>query len=336
MIEFQFRRGLSIPAIFKSLKKYDINYMLVKRTVDRLRDTGSVKDRPRSGRPRNIRTMERIKRIREKIRRNPVRSGNKMAKEENTSKTSMRRLLNVDLGVRPYRKRKIHGLKNVQKDTRLKRSKLLAKRHAGGKLEKIIFSDEKLFVMEQSHNSKNDVVYSTSIEAIPENLRNVQRYQNKSSVMVWGGVSKKGKIPLKFIPRSISINGDYYRNTILEKVMVPGAKKLYPDGGWIYQQDSAPAHSAKATQKWLEDHSPGFITKDEWPPSSPDLNPLDYCVWGMLEARVNAKQHRSLAAMEAAIRREWDKMSMDVIRAAIDGWPGRLLSVVERNGDRFE
>ena len=29
---------------------------------------------------------------------------------------------------------------------------------------------------------------------------------------------------------------------------------------------------------------PGFVKKDEWPPNSPDLNPLDYHVWGaMLE-----------------------------------------------------
>ena len=28
-----------------------------------------------------------------------------------------------------------------------------------------------------------------------------------------------------------------------------------------------------------------FVAKDQWPPNSPDLNPLDYHVWGaMLQA----------------------------------------------------
>ena len=27
-------------------------------------------------------------------------------------------------------------------------------------------------------------------------------------------------------------------------------------------------------------HSPDFIDMDAWPPNSPDLNPLDYHVWG--------------------------------------------------------
>jgi len=44
------------------------------------------------------------------------------------------------------------------------------------KLKNLIFSDEKLFRCEQSHNSKNDVIYALSIEDIPEHVRTVQRY----------------------------------------------------------------------------------------------------------------------------------------------------------------
>jgi hypothetical protein len=45
-----------------------------------------------------------------------------------------------------------------------------------------------------------------------------------------------------------------------------------------------PAHSAKLAQDWLTSHCPDFIDKVSWPPNSPDLNPLDYAVWGaMLE-----------------------------------------------------
>lgn len=336
LIEFHYRRGLSNIDIFKAVKPHGINSMMVWRVVKRLKETRSTNDRPRSGRPRSIRTADRIKRIREKIRRIPERSARKLAQEEGINRESMRTILHVDLGLRAYRKRKIHGLTNAQKLKRLDRSKKLLKRHAGRNLDKIIFSDEKLFVMQQAHNSKNDVVYSLSIEAIPDEFRNVHRFQNKSSVMVWAALSKKGKIPIVFIDKGIKINGKYYREQVLEEHMVPGAKKLYPNGGWTFQQDSAPSHSANATQEWLNEFSPGFITKDEWPPSSPDLNPLDYSIWGILERKVNAKQHRSLESMQAAIEREWKKLSKDVICATIDAWPWRLKAVINRGGDRFE
>ena len=45
------------------------------------------------------------------------------------------------------------------------------------------------------------------------------------------------------------------------------------------------AHTACQTQDWLKVNCTDFIAKDEWPPNSPDLNPLDYHVWGaMLQA----------------------------------------------------
>jgi len=43
--------------------------------------------------------------------------------------------------------------------------------------------------------------------------------------------------------------------------------------------------AARQTQEWLQQNSPDFITKDEWPPNSPDLHPLDNHVWGAVLER---------------------------------------------------
>ena len=40
---------------------------------------------------------------------------------------------------------------------------------------------------------------------------------------------------------------------------------------------------AKSTQDWLQAHHLPFISKEEWPPYSPDLNPLDFCLWSILK-----------------------------------------------------
>ncbi len=54
------------------------------------------------------------------------------------------------------------------------------------------------------------------------------------------------------------------------ELMLPAADQLYGDADFIFQQDLAPAHSAKATSTWFKDHG---IPVLNWPANSPDLNP---------------------------------------------------------------
>ena len=68
---------------------------------------------------------------------------------------------------------------------------------------------------------------------------------------------------------------------------------------------------------WLHISCPELITQEDWPPSSPDFNPLDYCIWGVLEAKVNAKQLKSLDSLKASVLLEWDKLPLNVIHAPI-------------------
>ncbi len=49
------------------------------------------------------------------------------------------------------------------------------------------------------------------------------------------------------------------------------ADKLYGDADFIFQQDLAPAHTAKGTKSWFNDHG---VTVLDWPANSPDLNPI--------------------------------------------------------------
>jgi len=55
---------------------------------------------------------------------------------------------------------------------------------------------------------------------------------------------------------------------------------------FIFQQDSAPAHRAQDTVALLAHETPRFIGPDLWPPNSPDLNPVDYKMWGYFQEQV--------------------------------------------------
>ena len=82
--------------------------------------------------------------------------------------------------------------------------------------------------------------------------------------MVSAWVCFKGKGPVHFVEEKAKVNAGYYVQDVLPKLL-----EDYHDlmDGWqlIFQQDGAPTHEAKVTQKWLGD-------KDSWSPNSPDLN----------------------------------------------------------------
>ncbi len=54
--------------------------------------------------------------------------------------------------------------------------------------------------------------------------------------------------------------------------MLPSADQLFKDADFIFQQDLAPAHTAKSTKSCLNEH--GFDVLD-WPANSPDLNLIE-------------------------------------------------------------
>ncbi len=88
------------------------------------------------------------------------------------------------------------------------------------------------------------------------------------SVMIWGAVTSAGVGPLGFIKSKV--NAAVYQE-ILEHFVLASADKLYEDADFLFQQDLAPAHSAKSPSKWFADHN---ITVLDWTANMPDLNPI--------------------------------------------------------------
>jgi len=59
------------------------------------------------------------------------------------------------------------------------------------------------------------------------------------------------------------------------------------NGLFTLQQDDAPAHRARKTVQLLRKQMPDFMGPEMiWPLNSPDLNPVYYGMWGLLQGRV--------------------------------------------------
>ncbi|KAI8440600.1 hypothetical protein MSG28_001821 [Choristoneura fumiferana] len=108
----------------------------------------------------------------------------------------------------------------------------------------------------------------------------------------------------------------------------------FADGchNFVFQQDSAPAHKAKTTQAWFGRQKIDFIRHEDWPSSSPNLNPLDFKIWQVLEGKVCAKPHKNLVSLKSSLRKAVAEIDMKMVRAAIDDWLRRLRACTNNNG----
>ena len=78
-----------------------------------------------------------------------------------------------------------------------------------------------------------------------------------------------------------------YLHIIFIKRLTSEPSVVSTDYSWTLQQDGAPSHTAKNTISYLKTENVSFIEPHQmWPPNSPDLNPVDYAVWGALQQQV--------------------------------------------------
>jgi len=96
------------------------------------------------------------------------------------------------------------------------------------------------------------------------------------------------------------------------------------------------SHRADATVELLKKETPDFIPPDLWPPNSPDLNPVDDSIWGILQEKVYRYRIADLDELKQRLQIEWADMDQTVITAAIHQWRRRLSACVKANGGHIE
>ncbi len=143
---------------------------------------------------------------------------------------------------------------------------------------KVLFSDESTFCI--SFGNQGPRVWRKCGEAQnPCCLKSSVKFPQ--SVMIWAAMSSAGVGPLCFLKSTV--NAAIYQE-ILEHFMLPYADKLYGDADFIFQQDLAPAHTAKGTKSWFNDNG---VTVLDWPENSPDLNPIEN-LWGTVKRKMRS------------------------------------------------
>ena len=133
----------------------------------------------------------------------------------------------------------------------------------------------------------------------------------------------------------VKINGSYYWNTLLRQHLLPAIRSM-SGPFFTFQQDNAPAHRACETVALLSAKTPDFIGPQHWPPNNPDLNSVDYAIWGILQERVCRCRIRDVDHLKERLIDEWHRFDQRIIDRAVGQWRRRLHNCIREKGGHFE
>jgi len=68
----------------------------------------------------------------------------------------------------------------------------------------------------------------------------------------------------------------------------------------------------------LRRETPDFISPDQWPPNSLDMNPLDYKIWAVMQERVYEKRVNDVDELCQRLLSVWRSIGQNVIDEAIE------------------
>ena len=312
--------------------------------LKKIDETGDVKRREGSGRPKSSRTENNINAVKELISSQEDKPGthatpNEISKMMDILRTSIRRIIAEDLKLQPFKKIKGQQIDTRTKEKRIKRCPNLLRVFTKQVLETALFSDEKIFKVTQLLNVQNDRTYAPSVykKSTIENKRlYVERSGFPMSLMVSVAVSKVGKSSIFFVEPGAKVNGAYYREKLLAS-MIPEMDRLTGYQPYVFMRDGTRSHTANETVRFLnQQRYLTLLQPNMWPPNSPDLNPVDYCVWSVLERNVYRGRFENTIELKEAILQEWEALPQAVINKAINGFQSRMRLVIAENGQHIE
>jgi hypothetical protein len=200
----------------------------------------------------------------------------------------------------------------------------------------IVFSDEKNWTVDKHVNRRNSRYLAKRKDDVDPSVRFVAKSKFPAKAMSFGLAGMNG-----FVHKPIWIDGTLNSSRyieMLDKEVIQALNEHYGVGNWVLQQDGAPCHTSKATQKYLKETlgSKGFWPKSMWPPNSPNLNPLDYHIWTRVESTACAKGHPNITALKRSVDREWSKISDPSLVSSLKSFRSRLERCIDVNGSIFE
>ena len=160
----------------------------------------------------------------------------------------------------------------------------------------------------------------------------VMRPKQSLKIMVPGGINRYGKTDLHVIPDKVTVNGNYYRKSILsvyqkacnDRTLFPKPDKV------VLMQNGAPAHTARETLRVIYQQFAKVWV--DWPGNSPDLNPVEH-IWSRLQSSVlKNPRPRNREQLVARVEQEGDSINQEELKKIVESFRARIFECLQNNG----
>lgn len=190
-------------------------------------------------------------------------------------------------------------------------------------LLQVVFSDESTIAV--LDDRVQSVRRRSGEEFLPECLKKTVKFPAK--IMVWGAISVHGTSRLHIVEGTM--NAVKYIE-VLRGRLLPQIREWYGEQPWIFQQDSAPCHMAKAVKTWCAQNDVQLLP---WAGNSPDMNPIE-SLWDILKDEIHKEPITTKQTLIQRLIQVWfhSEKIQELCKTLINGMPRRVEALKNAKG----
>uniref|UniRef100_A0ABD2WI79 DUF4817 domain-containing protein n=1 Tax=Trichogramma kaykai TaxID=54128 RepID=A0ABD2WI79_9HYME len=293
-----------------------------------------------AGRPENDQRGQNEERVLNAVEVDPRASIRIISREENLSYSFVQKVLKRN-HLHAFHYRKVQALRPEDYPLRMRFCEIMLNRITEDDtfLDRVLFTDESSFGRDGTFNVHNHHQYALeNPHLIVEN-----KHQTRFTTNKWAGIIGDTIIgPIDFPER---LTGGFYRDFLENRLGELLQRNRIENDEVIFQHDGAPAHTANATVRALDQLYPqrwiGVPRRDNvpfisWPARSPDLSPLDFFYWGAIKEKIYNSEIRSVEDLEERITQAGAAITGEMLPLVRQNFVKRLRKCIERQGGHFE
>ena len=271
--------------------------------------------------------------VTEVIQQHPTNSIRQIAKRLDFTTSTTHKILRKQLKMKPYKFHKCQELSEDHKSQRLNFCSWMIDSNI--EPQKIIFTDEKWFLLRPHPNRQNSRIWS---------IQNPYKYedcvkQGGEKVVCWAAIINGRVLPIHWFENSTAVDGKSYLDLLKTKLW-PAMRSTATRHQYYFQQDGAPCHCSTDALEFLKQKFSNRVisrrTDCPWPARSPDLSPLDYWFWSIMEKAVYLQKPRNIPALKRVVEEAAQRVTEEEVRRAVASFSRRARLCSANMGAHFE